>query len=149
MKFSDIPFDEIITAGNKSLLKNNIFNVNWLLGRYCNYGCSYCWPYANTKIKDHRSLRVIVNAVDTIVKHANEKGYDKFSFSFSGGEPTLHPNFLEIMEYICVNNSWINITTNFSRPISWFDKLLEIVPKLSITASYHPEFETKEFEIYG
>lgn len=35
--FSKIPFDNIVSLGQRSLLYRDIFNVSWLLGRYCNY----------------------------------------------------------------------------------------------------------------
>jgi len=144
MKFSDIPFDKIVMVGNKRFLHTNTFNVNWLLGRYCNYNCSYCWPYAHTKKKDHRPLNVIIDVIETIFLNAHDKGFDKFTFSFSGGEPTLHPDFLDIIKYTSLEDSNVNITTNCSQSINWFNKLLKITPKISITASFHPEFETPE-----
>ena len=36
MKFSDIDFSEIVKVGNRRFLHSQTFNVNWLLGRYCN-----------------------------------------------------------------------------------------------------------------
>ncbi|SVB74055.1 uncharacterized protein METZ01_LOCUS226909, partial [marine metagenome] len=32
------------------MLENNVFSVSWILGRFCNYDCSYCWPYAKSKV---------------------------------------------------------------------------------------------------
>lgn len=145
MKFSDIPFDKCIRVGNKHYLKDNWFNVNWLLGRYCNYSCSYCWPYANTKIKDHRPIEIIIKTMDSIFIQAKERGFDKFSFSFAGGEPTLHPNFLDIVKHIKTQPvSKINITTNLSRSLNWLKKLAKYSDDLSVTASFHPEFAKRE-----
>ena len=44
--FSKIPFDKIVRVGTKTMLFKDTFTVSWLLGRFCNYKCSYCWPYA-------------------------------------------------------------------------------------------------------
>ena len=41
--FTEIPFDNIVRVGQISMLKNDLFTVSWLLGRYCNFKCSYCW----------------------------------------------------------------------------------------------------------
>ncbi len=145
MKFSDIPFDKCVRVGNKQYLKDNWFSVNWLLGRYCNYSCSYCWPYASTKVKDHRPIKTIIKTLDMIFEQAKERGFDKFSFSFSGGEPTLHPNFLDIVKHINTQPySKINLTSNCSRSLSWLKKLSKYSDSLSITASFHPEFADRE-----
>jgi MoaA/NifB/PqqE/SkfB family radical SAM enzyme len=32
--------------------------------------------------------------------------------SFSGGEPTLHPQFFEMVEYVCGRNAQLKIETN-------------------------------------
>jgi len=145
MKFSDIPFNKCVKVGNKYFLRENWFSVNWLLGRYCNYSCSYCWPYASTKVKDHRPIEIIIKTLDSIFEQAKERGYDKFSFSFSGGEPTLHPNFLDIIKHIKTQPvSKINLTTNCSRNLKWLKKLVEYSNDLSVTASFHPEFADRQ-----
>lgn len=147
MKFSDIPFDKIVKVGNKGFLYNDLFNINWVLGRYCNYSCSYCWPYAHTNKKDYRDFSVIKRTIDDIFKQAGDRNYHKFYFSFSGGEPTFHPNFLEILEYIGSSNIRMNITSNCSRSLEWFKELTDICKRFSqvtITASFHPEFAKRE-----
>jgi MoaA/NifB/PqqE/SkfB family radical SAM enzyme len=140
MQFSNIDFDDIVKVGHRSFLTRKLFNTNWLLGRYCNYRCSYCWPYAHTDKKDHRSFQVIKKAIDTIFRQGKERGYDEFSFSFSGGEPTLHPNFLNILRYLTIEDTYVNITTNCSRSIIWLNNLLKHDNVSSITTSFHPEF---------
>lgn len=145
MKFSDIPFDRCVKAGNKLYLNDNWFSVNWLLGRYCNYNCSYCWPYAHSKTKDHRDISVIIKTLDSIFDQAKERGFDKFSFSFSGGEPTLHSNFVDIIKHINTQRiSKINLTSNCSRDLEWWKQLLPYLKTFSITASFHPEYAKRE-----
>lgn len=145
MKFSDIPFDQCVKVGNKHYLRENWFSVNWLLGRYCNYNCSYCWPYAHTRKKDHRDINTIKRIIDSIFEQARERGFDRFSFSFSGGEPTLHPNFIDIVKHIKTEKiSKINLTSNCSRSISWYEKLIPYLNDFSVTASFHHEFANKE-----
>ena len=39
--FTKIPFDDIVSVGQRTLLYRDIFTVSWLLGRFCNYKCSY------------------------------------------------------------------------------------------------------------
>ena len=50
--FTKIPFDDIVAVGQRTLLYRDLFTVSWLLGRFCNYRCSYCWPYVSYSIED-------------------------------------------------------------------------------------------------
>lgn len=151
-QFSDIPFSEIVRLGQRSLLHNDMFCVSWLLGRYCNYSCSYCWPYAHSREKDHRDGKVIIGAMDEIKRQARERGFNSFHFSFSGGEPTLHPQYLEILEHYAADTPQtryqsVHMTTNLSQGKDWFRSYIAATEKLhrvSVTASYHKEFAKRE-----
>ena len=46
--FTKIPWKDIEALGTKTMLYRDTFTVSWLLGRFCNYRCSYCWPYARS-----------------------------------------------------------------------------------------------------
>ena len=41
LDFTKIPFDDIELVGTKTMLYHDTFTVSWLLGRVCNYKCSY------------------------------------------------------------------------------------------------------------
>lgn len=150
--FRQIPFEDITRVGQRTLLYRDLFCVSWLLGRYCNYKCSYCWPYARSDEKDHRSTELVISTLDEIKRQARERGFNSFHFSFSGGEPTLHPGYLKILEHYAndlenVNYQTCHMTSNISPGIGWFKKYIEATKNLhrvSITASYHREFAVKE-----
>jgi len=150
--FSKIPFDRIVKSGQRTLLYRDTFNVSWLLGRYCNYNCSYCWPYARSDEKDHRPLSLLISTMDKIKLQARENGFNSFHFSFSGGEPTLHPGYLKLLEHYSkdlknVNFQSCHMTSNLSPGISWFKKYIEATKNLhrvSITGSWHREYGVKE-----
>ena len=40
----NIPYDKIVEISTTSFRHFNLANCKWLLNRYCNYSCSYCWP---------------------------------------------------------------------------------------------------------
>ena len=65
-----IPFNNIVKIGQRTMLENNLFSVSWILGRFCNYNCSYCWPYARSSKVDHRQFEVYTNAIDEIKRQA-------------------------------------------------------------------------------
>ena len=63
-KFKEIPFEDIVKFGQKTLLNTDLFTVSWILGRFCNYNCSYCWPYARSDKPDHQPLEVYKQTID-------------------------------------------------------------------------------------
>ena len=68
VNITNIPFDNIVRFGQQTMLDRKLFNVSWILGRFCNYNCSYCWPYAHSKNVDHRPLQVYKNTIDEIIQ---------------------------------------------------------------------------------
>tara|TARA_B100001093_G_scaffold55233_1_gene46735 strand:+ start:19220 stop:20383 length:1164 start_codon:yes stop_codon:yes gene_type:complete len=150
--FTKIPFDDIVKVGQRTLLYRDLFSVSWLLGRFCNYKCSYCWPYARSDRKDHRPTELCLATIDEIKRQARDNGFNSFHFSLSGGEPTFHPGYLDILQHLAddvdnCNYTSVHMTSNISRKKDWFIKYAEIVGKMhraSITASYHREFAKPE-----
>ncbi|MCB0459104.1 MAG: radical SAM protein [Flavobacteriaceae bacterium] len=61
----------------------------------CNLTCPTCYAGSSPSYGRHRTLDEIKQMLDTIV--ANEKEPDVVQIS--GGEPTIHPQFFEILDY--------------------------------------------------
>ena len=144
--FSHIPFDDIEHVGTKTGIYNDMFYVSWLLGRFCNYSCSYCWPYAHSKKKDHRDTDLCLLTIDEIKRQARQNGFNSFNWSLSGGEPTFHPGYLEILEHLADDDQAtmqrIHMTSNCSRNLPWFQEYVKIASRFnraSITSSVHFE----------
>jgi organic radical activating enzyme len=150
--FTKIPFPEIERVGQRTLLFRDLFCVSWLLGRFCNYKCSYCWPYARSDEKDHRPTELVISTLDEIKRQARARSFNSFHFSFSGGEPTLHPGYLKVLQHYAsdaekTNYQSLHMTSNMSAGLGWLKKYVEATKDLhrvSITASYHKEFAVKE-----
>ena len=151
--FTKIPFDELVRVGQRTMLYRDMFTVSWLLGRFCNYRCSYCWPYARSDRKDHRPTQLINATIDEIKRQARDNNFNSFHFSLSGGEPTFHPGYLDILRHLAgdvhnTNYTSVHMTSNCSRPVKWFEQYVEIVKpfhRASITSSLHVEHvNTKE-----
>ena len=129
------------------MLYRDMFTVSWLLGRFCNYNCSYCWPYARSNKKDHRPTELNLKTIDEIKRQARERGFNSFHFSLSGGEPTFHPGYLDMLKHLSddahnTNYTSVHMTSNCSRNMKWFKKYCDYASKFhraSITASLHTE----------
>ena len=151
MNFSKIPFEQIIQFGQRTMLDRPLFSTSWILGRFCNYKCSYCWPYARTDKPDHQTLDVYKHTVDEIKRQARENGFTQFHWSFSGGEPTAYKQLPELIKHIeqdvtCPYQS-VHMTTNLSPGSNWWKNWASITSTLqrrSITASFHEEFAKEQ-----
>jgi 7,8-dihydro-6-hydroxymethylpterin dimethyltransferase len=97
----------------------------------CNLACPTCYAMSSPSYGRHRTLQEIEQMLDTIV--ANEGKPDVVQIS--GGEPTVHPQFFEIMDiakskpikHLMLNTNGIRI----AKDESFVEKL----------ATYAPDFE--------
>ena len=150
MNFTTIPFQNIIAFGQQTMLDRPLFNISWILGRFCNYKCSYCWPYARSDSLDYQTLEVYKNAIDEIKRQAGLNGFTEFHWSFSGGEPTAYKQLPELVKHLGKLESTyqsIHMTTNLSPSLKWWHNWYEATAHLqrkSITASFHAEFAKEE-----
>lgn len=97
----------------------------------CNLTCPTCYAGSSPTYGRHRTFEEVKAMLDTIVE--NEKEPDVIQIS--GGEPTMHPQFFDILDYaktlpikhLMVNTNGIKIAKDFD-----FAKRLK---------SYSPDFE--------
>lgn len=144
--FQSIPFEQIVRFGQRTMLSRPLFSISWILGRFCNYSCSYCWPYARSDTPDHQEFDVYIQSIDEIKRQARANGFTEFHWSFSGGEPTAYKRLIDLVKHIESDTSSpyqsIHMTTNLSPGAKWWDNwcaATESLQRRSITASYHAE----------
>jgi organic radical activating enzyme len=150
VNFQDIPFQNIVRFGQRTMLSRPLFSTSWILGRFCNYSCSYCWPYARSDKLDHQPLDVYKYTVDQIKSQARANGFSQFHWSFSGGEPTAYKQLPDLVKHLDETESSyqsIHMTTNLSPGLKWWNtwcKNTDMLQRRSITASYHSEFAKEQ-----
>ena len=150
MQFNKIPFEKITRFGQRTMLTKPLFSTSWILGRFCNYNCSYCWPYARSDKLDHQPLEVYKSTVDEIKRQARANGFNQFHWSFSGGEPTAYkqlPDLVKHLDELESKYQSIHMTTNLSPGSKWWNtwcKNTEMLQRRSITASFHDEFAKEQ-----
>ena len=147
MSFDNIPFQNIVRFGQRTMLERPLFSTSWILGRFCNYSCSYCWPYARSDQIDHQPLEVYKSTVDEIKRQARANGFNQFHWSFSGGEPTAYKHLLELIKHLddgpVTPYQSVHMTTNLSPGTKWWKTWANntaMLQRRSITASFHAEF---------
>lgn len=114
--------------------RNNILVVDWILSNVCNFKCSYCTPDSN----GGDLYWPDIDQCETIVKRITEQSkHDHRIYTILGGEPTVWKYFTRLSEIIkkTDSNSIVNILTNGSRTINWWNRTKQYLDKVSI--SYH------------
>lgn len=86
------------------LLDGKVFQVTWDLGRRCNYDCSYCPAHRHDNFSPHASLDELKKNSDFVLKYVGlymkYRNFKVASINFTGGEPTVNPDFIEFAKYI-------------------------------------------------
>ena len=149
--FQKIPFDQITRFGQRTMLQKPLFAVSWILGRFCNYSCSYCWPYARSDKLDYQEYEIYVRTINEIKRQARDNGFTEFHWSFSGGEPTAYKKLLDLIAHlddgIQTPYQSVHMTTNLSPGNKWWKTWCantEMLQRRSITASFHSEFAREQ-----
>lgn len=116
------------------------FNVFWHLTDFCNYNCSYCPPWLKagdfhqgrkTGFPTDDEMRTFMDNLENEYLRGR-----KLNLMMSGGEPTIHKMFPEIVERL-KKHGVIIVTTNGSRPLNWWKSLKEV--PTGINMSLHHE----------
>lgn len=108
----------------------------------CNLKCPTCYAESSPTHGRHRTLEEIEFMLDVIVKNEGEPDV----VQLSGGEPTIHPQFFEILDaakkrpirHLMVNTNGLRIANDFK----FAQRLLEYTPKFEIYLqfdSFRPE----------
>lgn len=113
--------------------------VYWEIGRWCNYDCSYCWPFIHNKTDPHKSLEQLIRATMLIdEKFAQGK---QCHFVISGGEPTMNPALMDWVKFIFSLGHKISMHSNGSRLPKYYQELIHYT---NLNISVHFEFYKPE-----
>ena len=136
------------------LITGNVFQVTWDLGRRCNYDCSYCPVHRHDNFSPHATLEELTANTDFLFEYIDTyMQYRKFksaSISFTGGEPTVNPNFIPFIKYLKekyqaeYSDKWetnFALTSNGAMGAVMAQKVMENMKHC--TVSYHAESDNR------
>jgi MoaA/NifB/PqqE/SkfB family radical SAM enzyme len=107
--------------------------IEWNLGKRCNYDCSYCPSSIHDNSSAHTDIEVLKKTVDKLMTLGKP-----IRLSFTGGEPCVHPKFMELVKYCKhVGVKWVSVTTNGTLPYEFYSAL----EADQIVFSIHLEFD--------
>lgn len=114
--------------------KDQLLRVEWNIGKRCNYNCSYCGPELHDDTSPYMPVDVFKNTIDQINDARKGK---RCKIAFTGGEPFVHPHFIDMLEYCNSLGIMCSVTTNSSLPMKKYE---QAIPYLNyIVVSYHFE----------
>jgi hypothetical protein len=98
----------------------------------CNLRCPTCYAASGPERQNHRSLEQIERMLDLAIRNEEEPSI----VQISGGEPTIHPHFFEIMDaarrrpiqHLLINTNGIRI----AKEAGFAERLQEYEPNLEI-----------------
>jgi organic radical activating enzyme len=145
MKLKDgsiINSSDIVSSGNPDY---ELITYSWNLIDICQYKCTYC-SAMNFNLHTFRNKPELENVWKSVcakIKLSNTP----YAVEILGGEPTLHPHIDSIINKLgkqknCVQ---VDLITNLAKPTKFYQKFDTVEnKKLTIEASYHPEYSNKK-----
>lgn len=107
--------------------RNSLLHIQWHLGNYCNYRCSYCNDGLRDGSRPFIDIEPAKRFVKSVTAQAKARG-QRVEFTLSGGEPTVYKDLPELLEYMHEHHAYAHIITNASRSVNYYRR---IVPLLS------------------
>lgn len=132
-------------AGN--IRYSNIFRIAWSPDYFCNYKCSYCWPGYNSPTRSHLSMDILISGLKKLEAKAEKMKINHMYISFAGGEPTLVPNFLDLIKEYNFSHlpnikKSLGVITNLTQSKKWWENFIESthdIEHVHISPSWHRE----------
>ena len=120
----------------------DFFYVHWNIGRRCNYDCSYCPDSLHDFKSPHRSLKNLIEIAEKL--KANIPSSKKIRIWFTGGEPTVNPNFLEFCKWLNNDGRFVvGLNTNGSRTKEYLLELMSYINIIQFSSHFEYVEEDK------
>jgi len=105
--------------------KSQMKRCEMIITEYCNFSCPYCRGLKDSIYGDRKIKQLSLNEIKTNIDYWCEN-QPLENIRFSGGEPTLHKDIVEIVKYAKKKKiKRIAISTNGSNKISLYKELLK------------------------
>jgi hypothetical protein len=120
---------------NPALARTTV--IDWTLGNSCNYACSYCPAALHDGSAPWPDPTRVLSFCDRLIAHyANLDRH--LLVQFSGGEPTVYPDFLRLIEHLHARDCTVGVISNASRTLRWWAEARPHLGQAVLT--HHVEF---------
>ena len=127
--------DTVAIMSSRNLHLEDTFSLDWFLGKRCNFNCSYCPSTVHDNHSPHLILEKFIPAFDRLYDLISS--HKLIEITFTGGEPTLNPYYLDIVKHVIKDNTRVITITNGTAHI---DKLIYLLESGGLTISIHQEY---------
>lgn len=112
--------------------------VSWNMNTLCNYRCSYCTQrFLDDRKRWAKDVPAFLDAFGTLPAITGVP----WEVKLSGGEPFLHPDFVDVVGGLAARGLFVSVVTNFSRHELIDDFLAAAGDRLRVlSCSLHLEF---------
>jgi hypothetical protein len=105
-----------------------LFLFGWAIGKRCNFACSYCSKEFHDRVSPHRSFDELRDVWSNVKRQIVPRNMAA-AIEFTGGEPTLNPDFLDLVRYLDLTQRpamrWMGTTTNGTQTLQYYEELTE------------------------
>ncbi len=111
--------------------------IDFLITAKCNYHCEYC-DQGTDKRKYPQASDAVIDSFISLLKTSFFKNWG--IVQLVGGEPTIHPRFIEVVQSIVETENKFQICTNFSKSTEFFLDLIKMAGEnfYRMQISFHP-----------
>lgn len=108
--------------------------VELMITDACNYDCAFCGDENKAGKFGRFDYETCVQIIDKISEECNG---EPFWFQITGGEPTVHPDLLEVLRYAKSKGASNRLLSNGSRTLRWWQQCAEEELLDVIFVTYH------------
>jgi organic radical activating enzyme len=101
----------------------------WQITTACTYACDYC----PKELHEGSSKNINLDELEEFLDKFKDR---EFTINFTGGEPTIHPQFLDILKILKRRNIKVISDTNLSRSLRFYEEAGPLVDNWCVTL--HP-----------
>lgn len=122
-----------IKSGSKTLLR-----IGYLLTTACSYSCRYC----PDKLHNGTNRKIDLDSLKVFLSRLQKQ--KQIILDITGGEATLHPQFLDLVKMCRDIDIKTSVGTNASRTLRWFEENTQLVDNWVVTV--HPSQHDLDLE---
>jgi organic radical activating enzyme len=112
-------------------------HVEWMLGNTCTYACSYCPAKLHDGSIPWLNYDKVLAFIAKLDAHYT-KLHKRIWLQFTGGEPTIYPKFLELIEECRRRGFRQSVISNGVRTLRFWDQAAALLDYIILT--YHIEY---------
>ena len=124
----------------------DLFSITWNTGPRCNFECSYCPPRWHDKTSPAQSFDSLKKTWEELIARTSHRN-KRYKLAFTGGEPTINPDFIEFLSWLKQDERIANIgfSTNGSSTKQRYLQAMRVCDWISFSS--HTEFmNVKKFK---